>query len=29
MWRFKGSPHYLTIQAKRLGITQVLADRAQ
>ena len=29
MWRFRGSPHYLDQQAKRLGITQVLADRAR
>jgi hypothetical protein len=29
MWRFKGSPHYLDQQALRLGITQVLADRAR
>ena len=28
MWRFRGTPHYLDQQAKRLGITQVLADRA-
>jgi hypothetical protein len=29
MWRFRGSPHYLSHQAVRLGITQVLADRAR
>ena len=29
MWRFRGTPHYLDQQAKRLGITQVLADRAR
>jgi hypothetical protein len=29
MWRFRGSPHYLDQQAQRLGITQVLADRAR
>ncbi len=29
MWRFRGSPHYLDHQAQRLGITQVLADRAR
>jgi hypothetical protein len=29
MWRFRGTPHYLTAQAQRLGITQVLADRAR
>jgi hypothetical protein len=29
MWRFRGSPHYLDQQARRLGITQVLADRAR
>ena len=29
MWRFRGSPHYLDQQAHRLGITQILADRAR
>jgi hypothetical protein len=29
MWRFKGSPFYIDKQASRLGITQVLADRAR
>jgi hypothetical protein len=29
MWRFRGTPHYLNGQARRLGITQVLADRAR
>jgi hypothetical protein len=29
MWRFRGTPHYLNEQAKRLGISQVLADRAR
>jgi hypothetical protein len=29
MWRFRGTPHYLNEQAKRLGITQILADRAR
>jgi hypothetical protein len=29
MWRFRGTPHYLTQQAVRLGITPVLADRAR
>jgi hypothetical protein len=29
MWRFRGSPYYLDQQARRLGITQVLADRAR
>jgi hypothetical protein len=29
MWRFKGSPHYIGKQAERLGITQILADRAR
>ena len=29
MWRFRGAPHYLDRQAARLGITQVLADRAR
>jgi hypothetical protein len=29
MWRFRGTPHYLSEQAQRLGITQVLADRAR
>ncbi len=29
MWRFRGTPHYLKDQARRLGIAQVLADRAR
>lgn len=29
MWRFRGSSHYIGQQASRLGITQVLADRAR
>jgi hypothetical protein len=29
MWRFRGTPHYLNEQARRLGITQILADRAR
>jgi hypothetical protein len=29
MWRFRGTPHYLNEQAKRLGVSQVLADRAR
>jgi len=29
MWRFRGSPPYLGQQAKRLGVSQVLADRAR
>jgi len=29
MWRFRGTPPYLGQQAKRLGISQVLADRAR
>jgi hypothetical protein len=29
VWRFRGTPHYLSAQAGRLGITQVLADRAR
>jgi hypothetical protein len=29
MWRYRGTPPYLTQQAKRLGISQVLADRAR
>jgi hypothetical protein len=29
MWRFRGTPPYLTAQARRLGVTQVLADRAR
>jgi hypothetical protein len=29
VWRFRGSPHYLDAQARRLGITQVLSDRAR
>jgi len=29
MWRFRGTPPYLGQQAKRLGISQVLVDRAR
>src|SRR4029077_14532856 len=29
IWRYRGSPHYLNQQGSRLGITQVLADRAR
>jgi hypothetical protein len=29
MWRYRGTPPYLAQQAKRLGISQVLADRAR
>ena len=29
IWRFRGTPHHLNQQAVRLGITQVLADRAR
>jgi hypothetical protein len=29
LWRFRGTPHYLGQQASRLGVTQVLADRAR
>jgi hypothetical protein len=29
MWRYRGTPPYLGQQAKRLGISQVLADRAR
>ena len=29
LWRFRGSPYYLDQQALRLGISQVLADRAR
>jgi hypothetical protein len=29
VWRYRGTPPYLTAQAKRLGISQVLADRAR
>jgi hypothetical protein len=29
MWRFRGTPYYLKEQARRLGITQILADRAR
>jgi len=28
-WRYRGTPPYLSAQAKRLGISQVLADRAR
>src|SRR5262245_23150261 len=29
MWRYRGSPHHLNLQGGRLGITQVLLDRAR
>ena len=29
LWRYRGTPHYISHQAVRLGITQVLADRAR
>jgi hypothetical protein len=29
VWRYRGNPHYLDQQAKRLGITPVLADRCR
>jgi hypothetical protein len=29
LWRFRGTPHYLGQQAVRLGVSQVLADRAR
>ena len=29
LWRFRGTPHHLNLQATRLGLTQVLADRAR
>jgi hypothetical protein len=29
MWRYRGSPHHLNQQGGRLGITQVLLDRAR
>jgi hypothetical protein len=29
LWRYRGTPHYLGQQAGRLGMTQVLADRAR
>jgi hypothetical protein len=29
LWRFRGTPHYLGQQTQRLGVTQVLADRAR
>ncbi len=29
MWRFRGTPPYLAAQAKRLGVNEVLADRAR
>jgi hypothetical protein len=28
-WRYRGTPPYLSNQAKRLGVSQVLADRAR
>jgi hypothetical protein len=29
IWRYRGSPHYLNQQGSRLGVTQVLIDRAR
>jgi hypothetical protein len=29
LWRYRGTPHHLNLQASRLGMTQVLADRAR
>ena len=29
LWYFRGTPHYLGQEAKRLGVTQVLADRRE
>ena len=29
LWRFRGTPHYLSHQAARLGVTPILADRAR
>jgi hypothetical protein len=29
MWRFRGTPHYLKDQARRLGLSQLLADSAR
>jgi len=29
MWRFRGSPHYLDAQAKRLGVAESIASRAR
>jgi hypothetical protein len=29
MWRYRGTPHYLNQQGGRLGVTQVLVDRAR
>src|ERR1039458_1004651 len=29
MWRYRGTPHYLADQAKRLGVAQIMADRAR
>lgn len=29
MWRYRGTPHYLSGQAARLGLTPILADRAR
>ena len=29
MWRYRGTPHHLSLQARRLGISEVLADRAR
>ena len=29
MWRYRGTPHYLRIQAQTMGIAQILADRSR
>jgi hypothetical protein len=29
MWRYRGTPHHLNQQGSRLGVTQVLLDRAR
>lgn len=29
MWNFRGTPAYLNVQARRLGVTPILADRAR
>jgi hypothetical protein len=29
MWRFRGTPHYLSQQGDRLGLSRILTDRAR
>jgi hypothetical protein len=29
MWHYRGVPHYLAVQARRLGVTETICDRAR